>query len=247
MKVVLADIQHDALDDAVAEITATGAEAIGVICDVSDGAAVEALAAATIEAFGAVHVVHNNAGVVTAGPLETLTDDDWNWVLGVDLWSVIYGIRTFLPLIREAGEGHIVNTASTAGLQANPNIGPYNVAKFGVVAITETLALELGPEPGINASVLCPGAINTRIVESERNRPDALADHVETAADAGFKARSTEMLAKGMDPAEVAEMVIDGIRTNRFWILTHEPWKQIMIDRAEALARDGSLVTRFGG
>lgn len=247
MKVVLADIQPDALDDAVAEVSATGADAIGVICDVSDGAAVEALAAATIDAFGAVHVVHNNAGVVTAGPLETLTDDDWNWVLGVDLWSVIYGIRTFLPLIREAGEGHIVNTASTAGLQANPNIGPYNVAKFGVVALTETLALELGPDSPIGTSVLCPGAINTRIVESERNRPDALADHVDTEADAGFKARSSAILAKGMDPAEVADMVVDGIRTRRFWILTHEPWKQIMIDRAEALARDGSLVTRFGG
>lgn len=247
MKVVLADIQADALDDAVAEVTATGAEAIGVVTDVSDGAAVEALAAATIEAYGAVHVVHNNAGVVTAGPLETLTDDDWNWVLGVDLWSVIYGIRTFLPLIRDAGEGHIVNTASTAGLQANPNIGPYNVAKFGVVALTETLALELGPDSPIGTSVLCPGAINTRIVESERNRPQTLAEHVDTEADAGFKARSSEMLANGMDPADVATMVVDGIRTNRFWILTHEPWKQIMIDRAEALARDGSLFTRFGG
>jgi len=247
MKVVLADIQRDALDAAVGEVTAAGGEAIGVPTDVSDPAAIEALADATIAAFGAVHVVHNNAGVVTAGPLETLTDDDWNWVLGVDLWSVIYGIRTFLPLIKAAGEGHIVNTASTAGLQANANIGPYNVAKFGVVALTETLALELADHDAINASVLCPGAINTRIVESERNRPDGLAEHVDTDADVGFKERSSALLAKGMDPCEVADMVIDGIRTNRFWILTHEPWKQVMVDRAAALARDGSLVTRFGG
>ena len=231
MKVVLADIQADALDDAVAEVTATGAEAIGVVTDVSDAAAIEALAAATIDAYGAVHVVHNNAGVVTAGPLETLTDDDWNWVLGVDLWSVIYGIRTFLPLIREAGEGHIVNTASTAGLQANPNIGPYNVAKFGVVALTETLALELGPEAAINASVLCPGAINTRIVESERNRPDTLADHVDTEADPGLKTRSARCWPRAWTPP----------RSPRWWSTASaptasgsspQPWKQIMIDRA---------------
>lgn len=247
MKVVLADIEVDALDAAVATLTAGGAEAVGVVTDVRHEEQIQALADATIDAFGAVHVVHNNAGVVTAGPLETLTTADWEWVLGVDLWSVIFGVKTFLPHIKEAGEGHIVNTASTAGLQSAPGIGPYNVAKFGVVALTETLAMELAGEPNIGASVLCPGAINTRIVTSERNRPSDLDDHVDSKLADRFYERSGALLAQGMDPSEVADLVVDGIREDRFWLITHEPWKQICIDRAAALAEDGSLYTGFGG
>lgn len=247
MKVVLADIEADRLAATVDEITATGAEAIGVVTDVRHEEEIQALADATIEAFGAVHVVHNNAGVVTAAPLEELTTADWEWVLGVDLWSVIFGVKVFLPLLKAGGEGHIVNTASTAGLQANAGIGPYNVAKFGVVALTETLALELRDTPNVSTSVLCPGAINTRIVESERNRPSELADHVETSVGADFIEGSSAILAKGMDPSEVADLVVDGIRNDRFWLITHEPWKQLMIDRATALATDGSLHNGFGG
>ena len=248
MRVVVADIEADALDAAVAELTAGGAEAVGVICDVRHETEIQALAGAALEAFGAVHVVHNNAGVVTAGPLEDLTTADWEWVLGVDLWSVIYGVKTFLPLIRHAGEGHIVNTASTAGLQSAAGIGPYNVAKFGVVALTETLALELRSEPTINASVLCPGAINTRIATSDRNRPAELADHTETQLGNDFVRNAGALLReKGKDPAEVADLVVDGIRENRFWLITHEPWKQVVVDRANALATDGSLHIGFGG
>lgn len=247
MRVVLADIEAEALESAVAEITDTGAEALGVVTDVRHEDQIQALAAATIDAFGVVNVVHNNAGVVTAAPLEELTTADWEWVLGVDLWSVIFGVKAFLPLIKQAGRGHIVNTASTAGLQANAGIGPYNVAKFGVVALTETLALELRDVDSINASVLCPGAINTRIVESDRNRPDELADHVDTAVEERFKQGSGAILAKGKDPAEVADLVVDGIRTNRFWLLTHEAWKDVVLERARALATDGSLHNGFGG
>ena len=247
MQVVLADIEPDRLEEVVDEITATGARAIGVVTDVRHEEQIEALAAATVDAFGTVHVVHNNAGVVTSGPLEDLTTADWEWVLGVDLWSVIFGVKTFLPLIKQAGEGHIVNTASTAGLQANAGIGPYNVAKFGVVALTETLALELRGIDNINASVLCPGAINTRIVDSDRNRPAELAEHVETAIEERFKQGSGAILAKGKDPAEVADLVVDGIRSNRFWLLTHEAWNDVVLERARALAADGHLHNGFGG
>lgn len=247
MKVVLADIEPDALAAATADLADGGAEVTPHLTDVRHESEIQALAEAALHAYGAVHVVHNNAGVVTGGPLEELTTDDWEWVLGVDLWSVIFGVKTFLPLIKEAGEGHIVNTASTAGLQANAGIGPYNVAKFGVVALTETLALELRDNDAVNASVLCPGAVNTRIAESERNRPGELADHRESELERSFLDGSAAILAKGMAPEAVADVVVDGIRTNRFWLITHEPWKQLMVDRAAALARDGSLFTSFGG
>lgn len=247
MKVALADIERDALATVTAELGGRG-EVIGVPTDVRHEDAIQALADATIDAFGAVHVVHNNAGVVTSAPLDQLTTADWEWTLGVDLWSVIFGVKTFLPLIKEAGEGHIVNTASTAGLQAAPGIGPYNVAKFGVVAITETLALELRDTPAVNASVLCPGAIDTQIARSERNRPDELADHVDTEVGRNFLERSGALLAnKGKAPSEVADLVVHGITTNQFWLITHEPWKQVMVERATALADDGSLHTGFGG
>lgn len=247
MRVALADIEEGALAQVVDELRAGGGDVIGVRTDVRHETEIQALADATIEAFGAVHVVHNNAGVVTSAPLDQLTTADWEWVLGVDLWSVIFGIKTFLPLIKQAGEGHIVNTASTAGLQSAPGIGPYNVAKFGVVALTETLALELAGDDRINASVLCPGAVDTKIVVSERNRPDDLDDHVETPMGATFTERSTALLSKGMSPEQVADAVLDGITQERFWLITHEPWKQVMVERAAALASDGSLHTGFGG
>ena len=247
MKVALADIEEDALASTVDDLTAAGGDVIGVRTDVRHESEIQALAQATVDAFGAVHVVHNNAGVVTSAPIDQLTTADWEWVLGVDLWSVIFGVKTFLPLIKEAGEGHIVNTASTAGLQSAPSIAPYNVAKFGVVALTETLALELAKDDRINASVLCPGAVDTKIVVSERNRPDELDDHVETDMGANFVKGSTALLAKGMAPAQVADVVLDGIRENRFWLITHEAWKQVMVERANALATDGSLHTGFGG
>ncbi len=142
MKVVMADIEEAALEGAVAELAGAGHEVLGVPTDVSDWEAVSRLADSTMKAFGGVNVVHNNAGVVVSGPVAELTLADWEWVLGVDLWSVVYGVKAFLPLIRKAGEGHIVNTASTAGLQASETIAPYNVAKFGVVALTETLRAE---------------------------------------------------------------------------------------------------------
>jgi NAD(P)-dependent dehydrogenase (short-subunit alcohol dehydrogenase family) len=245
MRVVLADIERDSLEAAVSKLRGQGHEVLGVPTDVSEWDAIQHLADQTLDAFGQVNVVHNNAGVVRAGRMEELTIADWEWVLGVDLWSVIYGVKAFLPLIREAGEGHIVNTASSAGLQSSPEIGPYNVAKFGVVAITETLQLELIAEDSpIGASVLCPGAVATPITESERNRPDAAAD---TETNQRFRSFASKLVGDGHTPESVAERVVDAIRAKEFWILTHADWVGVLRRRVEGMEDGRQLVMGFGG
>jgi NAD(P)-dependent dehydrogenase (short-subunit alcohol dehydrogenase family) len=245
MRVALADVERDALEVATAELAADGFEVLAVPTDVRLEASIEALRDATVETFGAVHVVHNNAGVVASGAIEEITLDLWTWVLEVDLWSVIHGIRTFLPLLKEQGEGHIVNTASTAGLQASAGIAPYNVAKFGVVALSETLAAELDGS-GVGVSVLCPGAVNTQIVDSERNLPAAVTASTGATAER-FQSRAGAMLARdGLDPSVVAEMVHDAVVEDRFWIITHAGWLDVVADRAAAM-RAGTLHRGFGG
>ena len=248
MQVVLADIQPDALAAAVSSLREEGCEVTGVRTNVSRFDDVEALAEATVAAYGAVHVVHNNAGVVRAGTLEELTLQDWEWVLGVDLWSVIYGVKVFLPLVKEAGEGHFINTASSAGLQSTLNIAPYNVAKFGVVALTETLRMELEEEgSAVSASVLCPGAVNTRICDSDRNRDiTGFGAGQESLTDDTFKAQAGAIVNEGLAPQEVAGKVLAAIRANDFWIITPEEWKQVMRERVAGM-QDNRLVTGFGG
>ena len=176
MKVVLADIQQDALNSAVSILQEAGHDVVGVPTDVSQREQVQNLAERAIASFGKVNIVHNNAGVVRAGTLEELTDDDWRWVLGVDLWSVIYGVNIFLPLIKQAGEGHIINTASSSGLQSAANLAPYNVAKFGVVALTETLRIELDEEQ-IIALGLTPRVITSgpalRVIDFKHRQSQA--------------------------------------------------------------------------
>ena len=250
MKVVFADIEELALEAAVTKLRNAGHEVLGVPTDVSKWSAVQALAEATMAAYGSVNVVHNNAGVVVSGPIEELSISDWEWVLGVNLWSVIYGIKAFLPFIKSAGEGHIVNTASTAGLQGPKGIAPYSAAKFGVVGITETLRLELEADQSpVSASVLCPGAINTQIVFSKRNRSvESAADHKTSDVEKGFEENAGALLAnEGKDPAEVADMIAKGILANDFWIITHSYWKDVMVERAAAMKRNNSLHTGFGG
>ena len=245
MKVVLADVERGPLADAVSKLEGLGYEVLGVPTDVSRVEQIQALADRAVDAFGQVHVVHNNAGVVRAGRMEELTVADWEWVLDVDLWSVIHGVKIFLPLIREAGEGHVVNTASSAGLQASPDIGPYNVAKFGVVALTETLQMELqADESPIGASVLCPGAIDTRIAESERNRPDS---PPETETNRRFHEMAGKVVGRGHSPESVAELVVSAIRKQEFWILTHPDWIDVMRRRVEGMEDGRRLVTGFGG
>jgi NAD(P)-dependent dehydrogenase (short-subunit alcohol dehydrogenase family) len=249
MAVVAADIETAALDEVVAELTDGGHDVVGVPTDVSDPAAIEALRDAAVERFGAVHLVCNNAGVNTAGPIEVLSVADWQWVLDVNLWSVIHGVRTFLPLLEAQGEGHIVSTASVCGLSAIPAIGPYNVAKFGVVAVMETLRRELeGRRSPVGASVLCPGSVRTRIGDAERNRPAAVAaQHPLTDVGRAFDEQVPAVIeASGMDPAEVAAMVRDGVREDRFWILTHADWYEVVQERA-ALMVSGRLNDRTGG
>jgi NAD(P)-dependent dehydrogenase (short-subunit alcohol dehydrogenase family) len=250
MNVVLADIETGPLAAAVAKLEAEGLAVLGVPTDVASWDAVEALAEQTVEHFGAVHVLHNNAGVVVGGPIEKLSLEDWKWVIDVNLWSVIYGIKAFLPRIKEAGEGHVISTASTAGLVSAPIIGPYNATKFGVVALQETLQRELEAEDSpIRASVLCPGAIATQIADAARNRPgDSAKAHVTSKQEARFIDGARSMLAaQGKDPAEVADLVVTAIREQQFWILTHPEWNDILRHRVDALATEGRLTHGFGG
>jgi len=248
MKVVLADIQVDALNEAVSLLSNAGHDVIGVPTDVSKREDIQALADKTIATFGKVNIVHNNAGVVRAGTLEELTDEDWQWVINVDLWSVIHGVSIFLPLIKHSGEGHIINTASTNGLQASMNIAPYSVAKFGVVALTETLRLELVEiDSPVSASVLCPGAVQTRICESDRNRQaTGLGAGNESDTEQAFKDIAGPIVDAGIAPSAVAQMIVDAINNNDFWIITHSDWKQVMKDRVEGM-QDNKLVIGFGG
>jgi NAD(P)-dependent dehydrogenase (short-subunit alcohol dehydrogenase family) len=238
MKVVIGDIEEPALGDAVARLEASGAEVLGVRTDVSEDASVAALAAAAVDRFGAIHVACNNAGVGGGGlsweaPLST-----WEWVLGVNLWGVIHGIRAFVPILVQQDEAHLVNTASIAGLAAGPFMGPYNASKHAVVALSETLHHEMAlTAPQVKVSVLCPGWVRTRIADSARNRPagDAAAD----AADVPARQLLQSVIENGMPPEELAATVLDAIRAERFWILPHddaEPfWRGFVNGRAQSL------------
>jgi len=232
MQVVVADIQQDALDATVADLVAAGHRAIGVRTDVSDGDSVDALAEATVAEFGAVHVVHNNAGVGVGGPVWTHTERDWQWVLGVNLWGVIHGIRAFVPrMLAQGGPAHVVNTASMAGLISVPYLGAYNVSKHGVVTLSETLNRDLrlaGADIGV--SVLCPGLVMTNIFESQRNRPEELADDagssglsalLDGVGDSSATQDAIGAFGQILSPDEVAAAVVDAVRQDRFYILTH--------------------------
>jgi NAD(P)-dependent dehydrogenase (short-subunit alcohol dehydrogenase family) len=245
MKVVLADVEDGALAKAEGELSAQGHEVLAVRTDVSKWDDVQRLADLALERFGQIHVLHNNAGVLAGGPVESLALADWEWVLGVDLWSVIYGVKAFLPLIKQAGEGHVVNTASIAGLVCASAIGPYNVSKFGVVALSETLRRELDAESSpIGASVLCPGAVDTQIVDSDRNRPTNPATRRETSAqETAFKNGARQMLRnEGLPPARVAALVVEAIRDGRFWILPHPEFIDVVRARVDAMADGGRLI-----
>jgi NAD(P)-dependent dehydrogenase (short-subunit alcohol dehydrogenase family) len=243
MKVVVADIEAQPLEDAVKELTGAGGEAVGVRTDVSRLEQVEALAAAALDAFGAVHVLCNNAGVGVSAPVGQTSLADWEWTLAIDLWGPIYGVKTFLPIMERQGEGHLNSTASMAGLIAGASLGAYNVAKHGVVALMATLErdLRLANSP-LHASVLCPGPINTNIVHSERNRPaESAAEHVDTRQGAKFWQMLTDQLAAGMDPDEVGPMVLDAVQNDRFWVLTHPGMTRYVQSTVDAMVADRSL------
>ena len=223
MKIVLADVEEASLQAAARSLSETGAEVIAVVTDVSDAPSVEALRDRTLARFGAVHLVHNNASVFGGERLMwTISEADWRWVLGVNLFGVIHGIRTFVPLLVEQGEGHVVNTASVAGLLSPPMYGPYSASKHAVVTISEILYRDLrlaGSTVGV--SVLCPGYVRTQITEADRNRPEWAPALPTDALAAQMRAITVQAVAQGTDPATVASHVLDAVRTNRFYILTH--------------------------
>ncbi len=243
MRLVLADLDEAMLAATVDELSAGGAEVVGEICDVSQLESVEALAAAALSRFGAVHVLCNNAGIGIPTPTHNIRLEDWKWIIDVDLWGPIYGVKTFLPIMEEQGEGHINTTASVAGLISGGFMGAYNVAKHGAVALMATLERDLrGRKSPVRASVLCPGPINTDISRhSVTYRPSRVSPKANSAAEGRAGANVQAALDEGMDPDEVGRIVLDGVQTDRFWLLTH-PWMTKLLTRQlDALAADGSL------
>lgn len=249
MKVVLADIEEEALSKTESEMKATGATVLAVRTDVSKGGDVEALAGKTTDAFGAVHVVCNNAGVAPpGGPLWDRTTADWEWVLGANLWGVIHGVRVFVPIMRaQDTEGHIVNTASAAGLVSVPWMGIYNVTKHAVVTLSETLHHELtlmGTK--LKVSVLCPAWVNTRLMDADRNRPAELAN--DPAREAGtlqsdaLREAVRQLLATGLSTEQVAEDVLNAIRNEKLYILPHPDVKDGIRARMEDILEERNPV-----
>ncbi len=231
MNLVLADVQQDALDKAVAEISALGAQVLPFKLDVSKAEQVEALGAATLEKFGAPHFVFNNAGVGAGGLIWEHTLKDWEWVVGVNIMGVAHGVRVFTPMMLEAAkrdsayQGHIVNTASMAGLLNAPNMGAYNVSKHAVVALSETLYQDLRlVTDQVSASVLCPFFVPTGISQSHRNRPEEFKQR-------GIKPTKSQLIGQAMSDkavgsgkvsaADVAQMVFDAVAQDRFYIYSH--------------------------
>ena len=224
MRCVLADIEQEPLDRAVTELRRSGAAAIGVRTDVASAADVQALADRAVAEFGAVHVLANNAGVGSGSDFAKIPLEVWEWVLNVTLWGAIHGCRSFLPILLEQDEAHIVNTSSMAALNGHPlGLAPYTVAKFGVLGLTQNLFFELAATTGgrVGVFVLIPGLTRTRIFEGDRNRPAS----VPAPPPSGFvqtsRAAIAEAFQTALDPAAVADVVIDAIRERRFYILTH--------------------------
>jgi len=211
-RIVIADVEAAALDAAAQELGA-----VGVQTDVRHRASVQALADTAVERFGTVNVVVNNAGVGPFGRIADLTEADWRWIVDVNLWGVIHGVSVFLPILQTApGGGHIVNTASMAGLRPGPNLGAYTVTKYGVVALTETLAIELEQDGSrVGVTVLCPGPVHTNIGSSTRNRPPGLEGALADAELQMTEGRSW------MEPDEVGDITVGAIRSGDLYAVTH--------------------------
>jgi NAD(P)-dependent dehydrogenase (short-subunit alcohol dehydrogenase family) len=239
MKVVLSDVERAALDRAVRELELSGAEVLGVRCDVSRAEDVEALADAAFDRFGAVHVLCNNAGVASGGPLWEARLAEWEWLIGVNLWGVIHGIRTFVPrMIAQDEEGHIVNTASLAGLTSNPFGGIYAITKHAVVAASEVLHQEfaiLGKK--LKVSVLCPAWVRTNIADAHRNEPEALRALERKPSDHDQQMREFVLAAveSGQPPEKIADAVFQAIQDERFYVLTHPEFSGAIARRMKNL------------
>ena len=236
-RIVLADVDGVALEAAVAQLRAAGITADGVVCDVSLLESVQALADESFRRLGAVHLVFNNAGVAVGGPVVEMTHQDWRWVIDVDLWGPIHGVEAFLPRMVEQGEGgHVLFTASFAGLVPNVGLGPYCVAKYGVVALAEVLSRELR-EHGIGVSVLCPMRVATNIGSSERNRSD---DYGGPDSASGLLPQGEDndaLAGRVLDVDDVAAFTIDAVINERLYVLPHEESRVAIRRRFERIDR----------
>jgi len=243
MNLVLVDVQQDALDQAAKELTAQGATVLACRVDVSDASAMEQLALQVQQRFGAPHLVFNNAGVGSGGLIWENSVADWQWVLGVNLWGVVHGVRLFTPMMLEAAkqdpsyQGHIVNTASMAGLLAAPNMGVYNVSKHAVVALSETLYQDLQlVSHQVGASVLCPYFVPTGISQSHRNRPSEVAADKPTQSQLIGQAMSDKAVGSGkVSAAEVAQKVFDAVQAGQFYIYSHPQALSLVAQRMQAV------------
>jgi NAD(P)-dependent dehydrogenase (short-subunit alcohol dehydrogenase family) len=235
MSVMMADIEAAPLERAADALRRAGATVASVVCDVSDRDAVFAAARATLDAFGKVHVVCNNAGVTSGGLIEDCTVDDWNWVIGVNFLGVLHGCQAFVPHIKRQGEGgHVVNTSSMAGILGGmPAWSPYNATKFAVVGLTEVLRQE-GRTGGFGASVLCPGGVNTNIFDAPRNRPARFGPQQSKVADNV----SAEDIRRGLDPDIVGRLVLEAIRADRLYIFTDPRFRKQVERRHEKMLAD---------
>jgi NAD(P)-dependent dehydrogenase (short-subunit alcohol dehydrogenase family) len=226
MKVMIADIDEKSLTAAVKELRDSQVRADGVICDVTERNSVRNAALKTIATFGKVHVVCNNAGVAVGGPMGTVSERDWDWIMDVNLMGVVYGMETFAPLIESHGEGgHFVNTASMAGMMGVPNMEPYCATKFAVVAMTEGWAAQLAPK-NIGVSALCPGFVQTKIHESERNKPSRYGSSSTVSSGLGdTKETAAQMVLSGIPVEPVGNRVVEAIKDNDLYIFTHVEMK----------------------
>jgi NAD(P)-dependent dehydrogenase (short-subunit alcohol dehydrogenase family) len=247
MKLVLADIEEAALHEADAALRADGVSTLAVRTDVTRATDVATLAERTLDHFGAVHLVCNNAGVFTGGLCWEAPLEDYEWLIGVNVWGVIHGIRTFVPiLLRQGGEGHVVNTASMAGLISVPFAGIYTMTKHAVLSLSETLYHELAlRDSAVGVSALCPEIVSTRIDRSERNRPEHLRPReTPDSAERSMVLGSIETaLPGGTPPATIAERVLDAVRERRFYVLSEDHWRRSSEARLEDLrsARNPTL------
>jgi NAD(P)-dependent dehydrogenase (short-subunit alcohol dehydrogenase family) len=249
MKLVLADVDVAGLERAAAELQSDGTEVLAMVCDVRKSTHVEELADAAMARFHGVHLLLNNAGVGAGGLIWENSVADWEWVLGVNLWGVIHGVRLFTPLMlecarRESGyQGHIVNTASMAGLLNAPAMGVYNVSKHAVVALSETLYHDLRLiDAPVHASVLCPYFVPTGIDRSERHRPDEVkSSEAPTASQQAAQLLVSKAVGAGkVSAGEVARMTFEAIRANRFWIYSHPHALGPVAERMDAIVHAGA-------
>ena len=253
MQLVLVDVQQDALDKASAEMKAAGAQVLAFTLDVSNAEQMQAMSQAVFESFGAPHFVFNNAGVGSGGLIWENTVEDWEWVLGVNLWGVIHGVRLFTPMMLQAAardpawRGHIVNTASMAGLLNPPNMGVYNVSKHAVVSLSETLYQDLHlVTDQIGASVLCPYFVATGISQSQRNRPARLATDKPTRSQLIGRAMIDKAVVSGkVTAAEVAQKVFDAIAADTFYIYSHPRALGNVQSRMESIVQQNNPADPF--